>query len=251
MCFTVILIILFTACSVEEQKIVVPSARTTALLEKVESLKSRGDRIEKKLLLKKDSIESISGFSVKDFTNEDKDFVNLGSMSKDFVFDMRYATNNNFLKEKVYPCDKCYVRQEVAKALMNANINFMKLGYKIKFFDCYRPYSVQKKMWKIFPNPGYVADPKGGSVHNRGAAVDITLVTLEGEEVDMGTDFDHFGKEAHHSYTSHSDKVKKNRTMLRGVMVKYGFSPINTEWWHYNFSTGKKYKISDFVWSCD
>ncbi|MEB3345294.1 M15 family metallopeptidase [Aquimarina gracilis] len=178
-------------------------------------------------------------------------FVNIENISQDFVLDMKYATQDNFLKEKVYSCAKCYVRDEVAEALIEANMDFMKLGYKIKFFDCYRPHSVQKKMWKIFPNPGYVADPKGGSIHNKGAAVDITLVKLDGSEVDMGTNFDHFGKEAHHAYRELPESVIKNRKLLRETMNKHGFRTIRTEWWHYNYKSSLKYKISNFTWECE
>jgi D-alanyl-D-alanine dipeptidase len=139
----------------------------------------------------------------------------------------------------------------VAEALVKANDELLSKGYRIKFFDCYRPYSVQKKMWKIFPNPGYVADPKGGSIHNRGAAVDITLVRSAGGRVDMGTKFDHFGKEAHHSYTALSKTVLGNRKLLRETMEKHGFKIIRTEWWHYNFKSKTRFKISDFRWECE
>jgi len=87
-----------------------------------------------------------------------------------------YATTNNFLKEKVYECAECYTRAKTARALLAANADFIKAGVKIKFFDCYRPNSVQYKMWKIVPNPQYVANPVKGSIHNKGGAVDITLV---------------------------------------------------------------------------
>ncbi|MDY8134717.1 M15 family metallopeptidase [Aquimarina sp. 2201CG5-10] len=182
---------------------------------------------------------------------KDNDFVNIEELSNYFILDMKYATSDNFLKEAVYSCARCYVRGAVAKALIKANKDFMKQGYRIKLFDCYRPHSVQKKMWKIVPDPGYVANPKGGSVHNRGAALDITLTNLRGKELDMGTPFDHFGKEASHSYTKLSKEVIANRKLLRGTMEKYGFKTIRTEWWHYNFHTGKKFKISDFRWKCD
>ena len=130
----------------------------------------------------------------------DTTFVRLADFSADFVFDMRYATENNFLKTKVYDCAECYVRVKTAKALIKANTEFLKGGFKIKFFDCYRPNSVQYKMWALFPNPQYVANPVKGSIHNKGGAVDITLVTLDGNELDMGTDFDFFGKMAHHDH---------------------------------------------------
>ncbi len=243
---SVFLTILFSCSDTEMLR----ESKTSALLEKSKALRLRGDKVEQSLFNKRDSIELLSGDNT-DGAVKDEDFINIENISQDFVLDMKYATKNNFLKEKVYSCAKCYVRDEVADALIEANKDFMKLGYKIKFFDCYRPHSVQKKMWKIFPNPGYVADPKGGSIHNKGAAVDITLVKLDGSEVDMGTDFDHFGKEAHHAYRDLSETVLKNRKLLRETMNKYGFRTIRTEWWHYNYKSSLKYKISDFTWDCE
>ncbi|WP_241507305.1 M15 family metallopeptidase [Aquimarina sediminis] len=240
---------MFFCCS--EAKVVrEPTVQTMALLEKSKALQLRGERVEQSMLRKKDSIEMLIGETDSHDVLGDGDFVNLEEISKDFVLDMKYATADNFLKEKVYSCAKCYVREVVAKALVKANADLIKQGYKIKLFDCYRPHSVQKKMWKIFPNPGYVADPKGGSIHNRGAAVDITLVKLDGSSVDMGTEFDHFGKEAHHAYTNLSQAVLGHRRLLRETMVKHGFKTIRTEWWHYNFRANVRFKVSDFRWEC-
>mgnify|MGYP006186397759 CR=1 FL=1 len=91
----------------------------------------------------------------------------------------------------------------------------MKKGFRIKLFDCYRPLDIQKKMWKIVSNPEYVADPKKGSIHNRGGAVDISLVDAKGKEVEMGTSFDFFGFQASHNYTNLPDAVKANRKFLK------------------------------------
>jgi len=176
------------------------SASTLALLEKSKALQLRAEKVENHMKEYRDSLDRFETKQVPQKTINDNEFVDIEKLSTYFVLDMKYATNDNFLKEAVYPCAKCYVKGIVAKALMKANKDFMKKGYRIKLFDCYRPHSVQKKMWKIYPNPGYVANPKGGSIHNKGAAVDITLTDLKGNQVDMGTPFDHFGKEAHHAY---------------------------------------------------
>ncbi len=178
-------------------------------------------------------------------------FVNLEELSDDFMYELKYATKDNFLKQSVYDCPKCYVRVPTAKALLKANAVFLKVGRKIKFFDCYRPHSVQKKMWKIFPNPHYLARPTKGSIHNKGGAVDITLTDLKGNELDMGTGFDHFGKEAHHAYTNLSDTVLENRKLLRETMKKHGFWTIRTEWWHYNYRGASKNALADFKWECE
>ncbi|MGJ8659174.1 MAG: M15 family metallopeptidase [Cellulophaga fucicola] len=180
----------------------------------------------------------------------DTTFVRIADFSGDFAYDLRYATTNNFLKEKVYNCPECYTRAKTAKALLAANADFMKLGYRIKFFDCYRPNSVQYKMWKIVPNPQYVANPKKGSIHNKGGAVDITLETLDGVEVDMGTDFDFFGKKAYHDNTNLPEEILANRKLLKGTMEKHGFWSIRTEWWHYNLSAMSNAKVANFKWDC-
>ena len=181
----------------------------------------------------------------------DTTFVNLKNYSSDFEYDMKYATDDNFLKTKVYDCDECFLRFQTVKALIAANKDFIKKGYKIKLFDCYRPLSIQKKMWEIVPNPKYVADPKKGSIHNRGGAVDISLVTLTGEDLDMGTSFDHFGIEASHNYTQLSKEIRNNRKLLKSIMKRNGFNSFDSEWWHYNLKAGLNEKVSDTKWNCE
>jgi D-alanyl-D-alanine dipeptidase len=181
----------------------------------------------------------------------DSTFVNLRSYSSAFLYDMKYATEDNFLKEKVYDCAECYLRLKTVKALIAANTSFEKLGYTIKIFDCYRPLSIQKKMWAIVPNPSYVANPAKGSIHNRGGAVDITLVDDNGVDVDFGTDFDFFGKEASHLYKKVNRSIRSNRILLREVMEKNGFKALESEWWHYDFSGALGDKISNFNWECN
>ncbi|MEO9890927.1 M15 family metallopeptidase [Aurantibacter sp.] len=181
----------------------------------------------------------------------DTTFVRLADFSDGFAFDMRYATDNNFLKEKVYDCAECYTRVKTVKALLKANAAFKKSGVKIKFYDCYRPNSVQYKMWAIVPNPQYVANPKKGSIHNKGGAVDITLVTLDGEELDMGTDFDYFGKRAYLDNFDLPKEILDNRKLLKETMEKHGFWSTRTEWWHYNLQGSHKDKIANFKWNCN
>ncbi|CAD0005387.1 MULTISPECIES: M15 family metallopeptidase [Flavobacterium] len=184
-------------------------------------------------------------------TIADSTFVNLKEYSKDFIYDMKYATEDNFLKAKVYDCAECFLRLKTVKALIAANKKFMKKGYRIKLYDCYRPLSIQKKMWEIVSNPEYVADPKKGSIHNRGGAVDISIVDAGGKEVDMGTPFDFFGIQASHNYTKLSKKVISNRKFLRKIMAENGFNSFDSEWWHYNLKTGLKDKVSSQKWNCD
>jgi D-alanyl-D-alanine dipeptidase len=134
---------------------------------------------------------------------------------------------------------------------MEANKIFIKKGYKIKLFDCYRPLDIQKKMWEIVPNPIYVANPNKGSIHNRGGAVDITLVDKNGKELEMGTDFDYFGIEASHNYPHFSSKIKRNRKLLKRVMIQQKFNSFDSEWWHYNLKSALNDKVSNAKWKCD
>lgn len=180
----------------------------------------------------------------------DTTFVNLKDYSTDFVYDMKYATEDNFLKAKVYDCAECYLRLKTVKALIVANKAFVKKGFRIKLFDCYRPLDIQKKMWTIVSNPKYVADPAKGSIHNRGGAVDITLVDKKGKELDMGTDFDFFGIEASHGYAKLSQKIKENRVLLKTIMTQNGFNSFDSEWWHYNLQSALKDKVANEKWDC-
>ena len=181
----------------------------------------------------------------------DSTFVNLKQYSWDFVYDMKYATDDNFLKAKVYDCAECYLRLKTVKAMMKANAKFMKKGYRIKLYDCYRPSDIQKKMWSIVPNPIYVANPSKGSIHNRGGAVDISLVDKNGVELNMGTSFDYFGIEASHNNKNFSKEVLDNRKLLKKIMLRYNFQSFDSEWWHYNIKNAKLNPISNFKWKCD
>ena len=182
---------------------------------------------------------------------QQSDFVRLKDLSPDFVYELKYATPDNFLKQAVYDCGECYLRKSTAEALVKANEAFKQLGYRIKLFDCYRPLSVQKKMWKILPGTHYVANPAKGSKHNRGAAVDLTLVDAQGKELNMGTPFDFFGKEAHHTYTQHSKEVLENRKLLKETLDKFNFKSIYSEWWHYEYRPEMQSQVENFEWQCE
>lgn len=181
----------------------------------------------------------------------DTTFVNLSAYSSAFVYDLKYATTDNFLGEKVYNCGECYLRYKTVKALLVAQEKIKSKGYKFKLFDCYRPLSVQQKMWALVSDPAYVADPAKGSLHNRGGAVDLTLVDKNGNELDFGTTFDFFGEQASHSYLELDKEVIKNRTFLRKVMTENGFTIFPSEWWHYNIEEGQELPIANFSWPCN
>ena len=187
----------------------------------------------------------------QDTVISDTTFVNLKDYSTDFVYDMKYATEDNFLKAKVYDCAECFLRLKTVKALVKANKKFIRKGYRIQIFDCYRPLDIQKRMWQIVSNPEYVADPAKGSIHNRGGAVDITLVDSNGIALDMGTSFDFCGPEAEKKKKKLSEEVKQNRILLKRIMQKSGFIPFNSEWWHYNLNNASKDRVSNTKWNCN
>ncbi len=198
-----------------------------------------------------DNILSIRDFA--DFMIDFRDdfFVDVKSIEPSVILDIRYATENNFMKKQVYDCPFCFLRYSVAKALMAAQQDFLKKGYCIKLFDCYRPHDVQYKLWEIVPNKNYVANPAKGSIHNRGGAVDLTITDSLGNELDMGTDFDFFGYKAFVINKDLPDTVLANRELLWSVMRKNGFRTIKTEWWHLSHALAMRYKISNVAFPCE
>lgn len=176
--------------------------------------------------------------------------VNLRNFHKDIIIDLPYATVNNFTHTKLYDCNECYLLYETVKDLLKAQYLFMQKGYRLKMFDCYRPYHIQRKLFEIFPVPGYVADPVGGSVHNKGSAVDLTIVDKEGNELDMGTNFDDLSRKSNHAYTNFPDTVLANRKLLLETMRACNFTPISMEWWHYNHKHARKYPKIDDAFPC-
>lgn len=166
-----------------------------------------------------------------------------------FVIDVRYATANNFTGEVIYPCGRMFLRPRVAKALKQILKQLNEKGYGLILFDGYRPTPAQQKLWDKVPDPNYVAPPSEGSMHNRGVAIDLSLTDLKGKELDMGTPYDFFGIEAHHTYTAHPNPIMSLRTLLKSTMETNGFQSIRTEWWHYSLASGS-YPLSDWVWPC-
>lgn len=205
----------------------------------------------KKETLPEDDIDFIPGVIIEDPVDQaDPEGWKALIESDYFHLDVRYATENNFVGEPVYDCGKCFLRTDVANALIGVAKSLNQHGFKLVLFDCYRPKPVQQKLWDKVPNPNYVTPPDKGSMHNRGAAVDLSIMKQNGEYLDMGTEYDFFGEETHTDYMNHSEEVLKNRKLLNDLMVKYGFKGIRTEWWHFSFVDGT-YEIADWVWDCD
>lgn len=168
-----------------------------------------------------------------------------------FAVDIRYATKNNFTNSQIYDCPRCLLRDDVAASLNLLNQHLIqKYNLRIKLFDCYRPKAYQQRLWDKVPDPSYVTPPAKGSMHTRGMAVDLTLVDSLGNELDMGTEYDFFGKEAHYDYTGHDAKIIERRQFLRKKMKEYGFEGIRTEWWHFSFGSGG-YDLATFTWTCE
>ncbi|PID59347.1 MAG: peptidase M15 [Ignavibacteriae bacterium] len=177
------------------------------------------------------------------------------------VIELKYATTDNvFNNTKLYESNKCYVLKSLAVRLKKVqdSLNNIKIfnsksypkGLGLKIWDGYRPLSVQKKMFAMFPDPTFVADPKRGSSHNRGGAVDLTIINLlTGKELKMPTKFDDFTKIASHNYPadSLSEEVAANRNLLKSLMLEVGGIDFYIdEWWHYQLFDNKKYPLLDF-----
>lgn len=182
--------------------------------------------------------------------SEDNPLVDLEKVNPHIRIDIRYATPDNFMKEPLYPEARCLLLKEVAEKLSRVQQALEKEGLGLKVFDGYRPLSVQKKMWARFPLEGYVADPAKGSNHNRGAAVDLTLVDLKtGRELPMPSAYDEFSERAHRDYTQATPEAIRNRKTLRDAMEKEGFTGISTEWWHFDYKNAKSHPVLDLPFS--
>jgi D-alanyl-D-alanine dipeptidase len=162
------------------------------------------------------------------------------------VLDLKYSTTQNFTKTKLYKkASTTYLRLAAAAALKKVYTELAAYGYNIKVFDAYRPYSATKQMWELIRDERYVANPKNGSNHNRGLAIDLTLIDNKGKEVNMGTDFDNFTDTAHHSFAYPDPVIRNNRKLLKTTMEKNGFKALETEWWHYSYISGTAYTVLD------
>jgi len=186
---------------------------------------------------------------VFDYDYDTTRWTELVRLNEEILLDLRYATANNFVKSQLYECGRCLLRPEVAEAVVKAHQLLGRQGLGLKMYDCYRPRPVQQKLWDIVPNASYVTPPAKGSMHNRGCAVDLTLVDKEGNELDMGTEFDFFGKAAHHTTLDLPAEVLANRRLLKETMAAVGLKSIRTEWWHYSYP-GCSYELSDMLWEC-
>lgn len=180
--------------------------------------------------------------------DSNKKMVELKQLMPTLIYELHYATKDNFIKQPLYPVrtDFTFLRLPAAKALQKVQNELNEKGYGLKIFDAYRPYSVTVKFWELIKDERYVANPAKGSGHNRGLAIDLTIVDLKtGVELDMGTGFDNFTDTAHHTFTQLSTTVLQNRKLLKELMLKHGFNLLETEWWHYYWPNDKNYEVLD------
>lgn len=164
----------------------------------------------------------------------------------DIPLDIRYATSANFTGQQLYPFAAAWLRRPAYEALLRLQAALKPMGLGLKIYDGYRPYRITEKMWEVVPDDRYAADPKKGSGHNRGVAVDLTLIDLKtGRELPMPTDYDNFTEKAHHDYPDLAPEVIENRELLRTMMEAYGFRALDTEWWHYYLADPEIYPLMD------
>ncbi|TGL39224.1 D-alanyl-D-alanine dipeptidase [Leptospira perdikensis] len=183
-------------------------------------------------------------FSIQKTPN--KELINLEKKIPGILLDIKYATPDNFTKQIIYKEAKAYARKPVAEALGEAQKEFSKLGYSIKIFDAYRPYAATVKFFEIIGDTRYVASPKTGSRHNKGCAIDLSLVDLKTKQtIPMPTEYDSFRKEAWAEAPVSDPEILKNRTLLISILAKYGFRVNKTEWWHYDFSGCSGFEVLD------
>jgi len=180
-------------------------------------------------------IKSLKAYQKTITADNDQQMADLVEIIPLLQLDLRYAGKNNFMHKSLYPPVKTtYLRLPVARALLNVQMELSKKQLALKIFDAYRPYSVTKEMWKLIHDDRYVADPHKGSGHNRGIAVDLTIIDINTQkELDMGTGFDNFTDSAHQAFTQLPEYVLKNRKLLKEIMERNGFKALETEWWHY------------------
>ena len=161
------------------------------------------------------------------------------------ILELAYATADNFTGAPVYRRTICYLHEDAAVCLQRAVDLARPLGLTIKIFDAFRPAEAQWRLWNHTPDPDFLADPRRGSPHSRGAAVDLTLVdSLSGVPLDMGTPFDTFSLLSHHANRDVSPEVQKNRFLLLGLMSAAGWDFYSREWWHYQlFNARARYPV--------
>ena len=159
------------------------------------------------------------------------------------ILEIAYATPRNFTGRPVYARPLCYLNPDAAARLERAIALAAALQLRLKIFDAFRPSEAQWVLWNHTPDPNFLADPRRGSPHSRGAAVDVTLLSADGSELDMGTGFDDFTPLSHHGSTAIPAAAQRNRFLLLGLMSAAGWDFYGNEWWHYQLFDAKRYPL--------
>lgn len=162
------------------------------------------------------------------------------------VLDIRYATKNNFMQQVMYKQAKAFARKPVVAQLKKIQAILNKQGYGLKIFDAYRPYTITVAFYQNASDKNFVANPAKGSKHNRGCAIDLTIIDLKtGKELPMPTPYDSFAPEAAANYENLPPQIIKNRDFLIATMQANGFKVIYNEWWHFDFIGWQDYELMD------
>lgn len=156
---------------------------------------------------------------------------------------LAYATPDNFTGKPVYSRPGAYLHQDAARHLGRAIVLASSAGLRFRIFDAFRPSEAQWVLWEHTPDPDYIADPRKGSPHSRGVAVDLTLIGADGRALDMGTGFDDFSAQAHHGNTDIGAEAQRNRMTLLGIMTAAGWDHYSKEWWHYQLFDSSRYAL--------
>jgi D-alanyl-D-alanine dipeptidase len=159
------------------------------------------------------------------------------------LLEIAYATAENFTGEPIYRRAGCYLLDKAVERLRAAIELAAALDLRLKIFDAYRPPEAQWKMWAHSPDPEFLADPRRGSPHSRGVAVDLTLVDADGRALEMGTAFDAFTPLSHHGNREIAPEAQRNRHLLLGLMTAAGWDFYRNEWWHYQLFEARRYPL--------
>ncbi|HZS84828.1 MAG TPA: D-alanyl-D-alanine dipeptidase [Stellaceae bacterium] len=174
--------------------------------------------------------------------------IEITAATHDVELDIAYASDRNVTGRPVYRRPGCYLHPDAEAKLRRAVDLARPLGYRLRIFDAFRPAEAQWRLWSARPDPEFLADPRQGSPHSRGVAVDLTLVA-DGEALEMGTGFDAFTPLSHHGSDAVSAAAQRNRLALLGLMTAAGWDFYDKEWWHYQlFDARRRYPLlSDSV----
>lgn len=177
---------------------------------------------------------------------ENDEYVLVKKYIPDIYVELRYATENNFTGVKIYDFTEAYLRYGTVKKLAQVQKELKQQGYSLKIWDAYRPFEAQQKLWEVYPDPNYVANPANGmKKHNLGGTVDITMVAADGTVISMPTEFDDFSLKADRDYSDIEDEeAVKNVMILQNAMENNGFTGYQGEWWDY--SDTDEYEAVDF-----